>query len=89
MAVEPLSPELVLVCPELREQALAATVDPVWELVVRARVQAAHEPSSRSSPRLYRGVAAYLAQTMVVPLVAVTLTLTLTLLLTAIANALR
>ena len=32
--VEPISPELVLVCPELREEAIGALPDPVWRAFV-------------------------------------------------------
>ena len=44
--VEPISPELVLVCPELREQALAALPDFTWHaLVAQVRVRATPPPT--------------------------------------------
>src|SRR5206468_3364142 len=58
---EPISPELALVCPELRERALAALADPTWETLLaqaQARARAEHLPANASvRARLGWGVA--------------------------------
>jgi hypothetical protein len=47
-APEIISPELVLVCPELRERALAQLPDAVWQSVV---VQTRHSPEAATLPQ--------------------------------------
>jgi hypothetical protein len=85
-ALEPISPELVLVCPELRERALAELPDRAWEAwvaQVRIRTPNPAAPAEKDSGFLtlrefYRlGVGAFAAGTGV------------TLLLTLIADAIR
>lgn len=86
VALEPISPELVLVCPELRERAMAELPDVTWDsFVAQIRVRT---PRPTAEPRdddgflklreLYRfGLGALAAGTGV------------TLLLTLIADAIR
>jgi len=54
---EAISPELVLVCPELRLKAIAALPDPDWDAVLarvrlRASAAAASAPARRRIPEL-------------------------------------
>jgi hypothetical protein len=79
---EAISPELVLVCPELRMRAIAALPDPDWESVLaRVRLRAAAAsvavpvPSARRLPDLLAPVA--VMATFFTTVVLVTLTLTL------------
>jgi hypothetical protein len=85
-AAEPISPELALVCPELREQALAQLPDVEWQAFVaqvrvrtlRPAVEARRDSAFLTVRELYRlGVGAFVAGTGV------------TLLLTLIADAIR
>ena len=86
-----ISPELVLVCPELREQAIALLPDVGWQsFVARARAQSyAHAAAPVAAPRLEPLTTAALlalARWMVISFVGVTL---LTLAMTLVANAVR
>ena len=47
-SLEPISPELVLVCPELRQQAIALLPDFAWQtFVAQARARAVPQASDR------------------------------------------
>jgi hypothetical protein len=86
---EPISPELALVCPDLRERAIAALPDLEFWAVVRAvRVPApvpVPVPQSRRAAVLVRqGLGALL-----VPLAALAFCSMLTLVLTLVADSLR
>jgi hypothetical protein len=92
--LEPISPELALVCPELRQQAIASLPDFTWQVFVaqtRARVvPQAPERTARVLAREARQAAVEMI-TLVVPFasaafVCVTL---VTLAMTLIANAIR
>lgn len=87
---EPISPELVLVSPELREQAIAALPDPSWDSIlaqVRARAALAPAPErERVSPREGATLVWHAAA---VPLLAVAVATAVTLVLTVIADAKR
>jgi len=91
--LEPISPELALVCPELRQQAIAALPDFTWQVFVaqtRARV-APQAPESTAGVLTRARQAAFEIITLVVPFasgafVCVTL---VTLAMTLIADAIR
>ena len=91
MSVEPISPELVLVCPELREEALATQPPAAWELLrdtLRPSPEAlsVEAPTSRERLRVVPSVATGLVRlALIVCVVAVMVTLTLTL----VANEIR
>ena len=87
---EPISPELVLVCPELRERAIAALSDLAWQtllLDVRTRRAPAHVEarSWRATAEAVVGLAA----TFVPALTLMLCTALVTTALTVIADAIR
>jgi hypothetical protein len=88
---EPLSPELVLVCPELREQALAAAPPLPWELcgtwrADRVRPLGAGTSRARRPPRIHD--AFLYVSGIAIPLVIIGIAVSLlTLVLTAFAGA--
>jgi hypothetical protein len=92
--LEPISPELALVCPELRQQAIAALPDFTWQVfVAKARAQVVPQAPERTAGVLAREArqAAVEMFTLLVPFasaafVCVTL---VTLAMTLIADALR
>jgi hypothetical protein len=88
----PLSPELVLVCPELREQALAELPDPEWAAIVaqvRARAKVAASPPLPRHRRTLGALRAYLVDVAAMPLLAIAAGTLVTLALTLVADALR
>jgi len=86
-AVEAISPELALVCPELRERALAALPDPVWaSFLVQARARAVAPPREPPVWRALGGVALRAADQIMVAMLCVIL---FTLVLTFVADAIR
>lgn len=88
--VEAISPELVLVCPELREEALAALPDVTWASFVQtARIRAAPAPAEAPARTALRGFAADLGVSLLWALTAVALVIAATLALTLAADALR
>ena len=90
IGVEAISPELVLVCPELREEALAALPDVTWASFVQtARIRAAPAPAEAPTQAALRGFAADLGASLVWALAAVALVIVATLALTLAADALR
>ena len=85
----PLSPELVLVSPELRKHALAEMPDPEWVAIVaqvRARTKVASRPLPQRRPRDRRARDVGMAALNLVFVAAVAV---LTLTLSLIANASR
>jgi hypothetical protein len=89
--LDPISPELVLVCPELRERALAALPEVEWQsTVTQVRVQAQATPAE---PRIFavtvRETALDLVHLLGFCVAALVSILVLTLALTLIANATR
>jgi uncharacterized membrane protein len=91
VAVEPISPELVLVCPELREQAIAMLPDYEWQIfVAQARVRMALPPAQRSGAvdRLRAG-AAFVFEALAVPLVGLAILILATSTLTLVADLTR
>lgn len=89
-SAEPISPELVLVCPELREQALAEQPQLPWQ-VVTAAVPMRTPPDSAVgwiSEAAADGVAALL-QIARLATVVVVVCIVLTLILTLVADMLR
>ena len=90
VAVEAISPELALVCPELRERALAALPDPIWaSFVVQARARAVAPPRKPSAWSTLAGVALYLADELKPPVVLMLCGILLTVVLTFVADAIR
>jgi hypothetical protein len=90
IVVEQISPELVLVCPELREGALAALPDMPW-LMPNVKERPRSLPSSTQilpRPAVFNA-AAYVASRLFPPLVAVASCILATLVLTFIADATR
>ena len=93
-AAAPISPELVLVCPEMREQAIALLPDFGWQtFVARARVlaqaPAVEAAAARRSPREVVALTSALLSLgtwMVIAFAGATL---LTLVLTLYADAVR
>jgi hypothetical protein len=83
---EAISPELALVCPELRLKAIAALPDPDWDAVLaRVRLRAAAIPSVTARRR---GIPEVLAP-LVVAAIAFAGVFLLTLTLTLIADSMR
>ncbi len=90
VAVEAISPELALVCPELRERALAALPDPVWaSFVMQARARAVAPPRKPSVWSALGGVALCLADELKPLVVAMLCGILFTLVLTFVADAIR
>jgi hypothetical protein len=89
-AAEPLSPELVLVCPELRDRAFQLA-EPAWETAAReARARASVSvPPPRRTPLLPRAATAGLLRFALWAIAAVLVVGGATLLLTFVADALR
>jgi hypothetical protein len=91
VAVEPISPELVLVCPELREQAIAALPDYEWQIFVaeaRARMVLPPAQLPGAVTRLRAG-AALVFEALVVPLVGLAILILATSALTLVADLTR
>jgi len=90
---EPISPELALVCPELRQQAIADLPDFTWQVFVaqtRARVVPQAPDSTAGVPARARQAAVEMI-TLVVPFASfafISVTL-ITLAMTLIADAIR
>ena len=83
-----ISPELVLVCPELRLKAIAALPDPDWDAVLaRVRLRAAATPAV--APARRRRVVPEALAPLVVAAIAFVGVFVLTLTLTLIADGLR
>lgn len=91
VAVEPISPELVLVCPELREQAIATLADYEWQIfVAQARVRMELPPVEvPGAVRRLRAGAAIVLEALVVPLVGLAILLLATSALTLVADLTR
>jgi hypothetical protein len=90
VTVEEISPELVLVCPELREQALALLPKLPWERVVsRAREQASSRAAATPSVSALRESVAALLQFGQLATVVIVATILLTLALTLVADFTR
>ena len=90
VAVEPISPELALVCAELRERALAALPDPVWaSFVGQAPARAVAPPRKPSVFSTLGAVALSLADELAPPVVAMLCGILFTLVLTFVADAIR
>jgi len=89
-AVELISPELVLVCPELRERAIAALPDAAWQaLVPEVQLRVAPAPVEPTAWTVLRQAAAHL-DGLLLPLVAIPCAVFfVTLVLTLIADATR
>ena len=84
---EPISPELVLVCPELRERALAAMPELPWPApTVKTREQV---PAEVPTWLLAWEITAYLAGSLVPFVVAMAGSVLVTLALTIVADATR
>ncbi len=88
--VEPISPELALVCPELRKRAIASLPDVAWRAFVQEVGRTVPEPVEATRWEVVRTTAAAallspLLQLLALPLCVVALTLILTL----IADATR
>ena len=90
VTVEEISPELVLVCPELREQALALLPKLPWERVASsARDRVPAEPVAIASAVALRDLVAPLLQLGQLAVVVVVATVLLTLGLTVVADLTR
>ncbi len=92
--LEPISPERALVCPELRQQAIADMPDFTWEVfVAQARARVVPQAPERTAGVLARDArqAAVEMITLVVPFAigAFVLVTLVTLAMTLIANAIR
>jgi hypothetical protein len=86
---EPISPELVLVCPELRERALAALPELPWPApTVKTREQVP-APAEVPTWLLAWEITAYLAGSLVPFVVAMAGSVLVTLALTIVADATR
>ena len=88
--VEPISPELALVCPELRKRAIASLPEVPWRAFVQEVVRTVPEPVEATRLEVVRAATAGallspLLQLLALPLCVVALTLALTL----IADATR
>jgi hypothetical protein len=91
VAVEPISPELVLVCPKLRERAIATLPDYEWQIFVAdARVRMVLRPAQPAGAlgRLREG-AAFVFEALVVPVVGVAILILATSTLTLVADLTR
>ena len=85
---EPISPELVLVCPELRERALAQLPPLPWEAFAPRRAEVALARRAPAVPALHEAMT--YALTLLVPLGALALgSLLVTLCLTLLAGVSR
>jgi hypothetical protein len=89
--VEPISPELVLVCPELRKRAIASLPDAGWRAFVQDVGRTVPEPVEATRREVVRTTtAAALLSPLLAPLLALPLcVVALTLILTLIADATR
>jgi hypothetical protein len=88
--VEPISPELVLVCPELREWAISTLPDFTWRsFVEQARVRTVPEPAEVPLRVLVGEAASHVRVWATYALAAVMATIAAVLAMTLIANATR
>ena len=88
--VEPISPELVLVCPELREEAIGALPDPVWRaFVVDVQTRTATDLVDRQPQSLLSAVSGALRDLLVPALAFLALVVVVTTVLTFVADAVR
>ena len=87
--VEPISPELVLVCPELRERAIASLPDVAWRAFVQELGRTVPEPVEVTRSKLRRPTAAALLSPLVQLLALPVCVVALTLVLTLVADATR
>jgi hypothetical protein len=88
--VEPISPELALVCPELRKRAIASLPDVAWRAFVQEVVRTAPESVEPTRWETVRTSAATALLSPLLPLLALPLcVVALTLILTLIADATR
>jgi hypothetical protein len=86
--VEPISPELVLVSPELRERALQVQPEPYWEVaLVLARRRARSAPVYEPQPGVLQAAASVVGRLLELAVVVALTTGAITLALTLIANA--
>jgi len=60
--LEPISPELVLVCPELREQALLRQPDPWEAFLVGVKTRTTPVPADAAAGSMFRVVLAALVE---------------------------
>ena len=86
--MEPFSPELVLVSPELREAAFAAQGEPPWELALaRARMHARADAITPAEIGALHAAATVVGRLVQLAVVVAVATGVVTLALTLIANA--
>jgi hypothetical protein len=89
-SLEPISPELVLVCPELREQATAALPDPVWQAFLGdVQRRSTPEPVETETLSLQRALAAAILAPLAPLLATAAFVVLVTTLLTFVADAVR
>jgi hypothetical protein len=89
--LDAISPELVLVCPELREQALSALPDVTWQsFVERTRATIRPMPAPvQAAESVTRAAVARFGTWLVYAVITVLLTVGATLAMTVIADATR
>jgi hypothetical protein len=88
--VEPISPELALVCPELRKRALASLPDVAWRAFVQEVIRTVPEPVKVTRWEVVRTTTAAALLGPLLPVFALPLcVVVLTLILTLIADATR
>ncbi len=88
-AFEPISPELALVCPELRNRALASLPDVAWRALVEEVVRTVPEPVEVTRWEAVRATAASLIGPLLPALALPLCVFVITLILTLIADATR
>ena len=87
-AAEPISPELALVCPELRSRALAALPDPTWEaLLAQTRTRAATTTVEETRPGVLGALATYLVGLLWPIVIGTVAAIAVTAVLTVVADA--
>lgn len=87
-ALEPISPELVLVSPELREVALAGQTEPPWEVALaRARLHARATPAEPADVGALHAAASVVGRLVQLAVFVAFVTGAITLALTLIADA--
>jgi hypothetical protein len=88
--VEPISPELALVCPELRKRAIASLPDVAWRAFVQEIGGTVPEPVEATRWEVVRTTTAAALLTLLLQLLALPLCVfALTLILTLVADATR
>ena len=86
--MEPISPELVLVSPELREVAFAAQTEPPWEIALaRAQLRARATPAEPAEIGAFHAAASVVGRLVQLAVFVAFATGAITLALTLIANA--